>query len=138
MSIRAKVGKLINANASEVAMTDNVTHGMSYLASGITLKAGEEVLTTNQEHSGGQSSFMVKAKRYGTGFRTVTIGKPIKETVEVYEDILKAIRPETKVLMISYIISGSGAILPVKEILQQAHKRGILYHFRWRSNNRSN
>src|SRR5437879_9310932 len=34
MSIRTKVGRLINADASEIAMTDNVTNGMSYIANG--------------------------------------------------------------------------------------------------------
>lgn len=126
MSIRTKVGKLINANASTIAMTDNVTHGMSYLANGITLQPGEEVLTTNQEHSGGQSSFMVKAKRYGTGFRTVTIGKPIKNAAEAYDTIIRAFSPQTKVLMVSHMISGSGAILPVKELCAEARRRGII------------
>lgn len=50
MSIRTKVGKLINANALEIAMTDNVTNGMSYIANGITLQPGDEILTTDQEH----------------------------------------------------------------------------------------
>jgi isopenicillin-N epimerase len=126
LGIRMKVGKLINANASEIAMTDNVTNGMSYLANGITLQPGEEVLTTNQEHSGGQSGFMLKAKRYGTLFRTVAIGKPILDTTQVYETIINALQPQTKVLMLSHIISGTGAILPVKQICAEARKRGII------------
>lgn len=125
LSIRTKVGKLIHANASEIAMTDNVTHGMSYLANGITLQPGEEVLTTNQEHGGGQSGFILKAKRYGTGFRTVVLGKPINDQAEVMDAILKSITPQTKVLMLSHMISGSGAILPVKELCAEAKKRGI-------------
>jgi selenocysteine lyase/cysteine desulfurase len=125
LGIRTKVGKLINADAADIAMTDNVTHGMSYLANGITLQPGEEVLTTNQEHGGGQSGFILKAKRYGTGFRTVAIGKPIKDREEVYHTIINAISPQTKVLMLSHMISGSGAILPVKELCAEARKRGI-------------
>lgn len=125
LSIRTKVGTLIHADASEIAMTDNVTNGMSYLANGITLQPGEEVLTTNQEHGGGQSGFMLKAKRYGTGFRTVAIGKPIRDSEEVYNTIVNALSPQTKVLMFSHMISGSGAILPVKELCTEARKRGI-------------
>ncbi|MGC4021918.1 MAG: aminotransferase class V-fold PLP-dependent enzyme [Cyclobacteriaceae bacterium] len=63
MSIRTKVGKLINANALEIAMTDNVTNGMSYIANGLTLQPGDEILTTDQEHPGGKSGFLVKEKR---------------------------------------------------------------------------
>lgn len=125
IAIRKKVGQLINADASEIAMTDNVTHGMSYIANGITLQAGDEILTTDQEHGGGQSSWKVKEKRFGAVFKTVSIGKPIANSVEVYEKIVKAFTPKTKVLMLSHMISGSGTILPVKEICKEARSRGI-------------
>lgn len=125
LGIRAKVGRLINADAPTIAMTDNVTHGMSYIANGFTLQAGDEILTTDQEHGGGQSSWKVKEKRFGAVFKTVAIGKPILNTTEVYDKIVKAITPKTKVLMLSHMISGSGAILPVNELCAEARKRGI-------------
>ncbi len=125
MSIRIKVGKLINANASEIAMTDNVTHGMSYIANGLTLQPGDEVITTNQEHGGGQSGFVLKAKRYGSVFKTITLGKPIKSREEVLDAVIKSFTARTKVLMLSHMISGTGAILPVKEICAEARKHGI-------------
>src|ERR1041385_6888451 len=71
MPIRKKVGQLINADALDIAMTDNVTNGMSYVANGITLQPGDEILTTDQEHSGGKSGFLLKEKRYGVVFKTV-------------------------------------------------------------------
>jgi selenocysteine lyase/cysteine desulfurase len=125
LSIRKKVGQLINADVAEIAMTDNVTNGMSYVANGITLQPRDEILTTDQEHGGGQSSWKVKEKRFGAVFKTVSIGKPIANSAEVYDKIVKAITPKTKVLMLSHMISGSGAILPVKELCKEAKARGI-------------
>lgn len=125
MGIRTKVGKLINAEAHEIAMTDNVTHGISYLANGLTMQPGDEVLTTNQEHPGGRGGWLVKQKRYGIVLKEAVIGKPITTSQEVYDDIVRSITPKTKVLIISHMISGSGAILPVKEICTEASKRGI-------------
>lgn len=125
MGIRTKVAKLINCDALEISMTDNVTNGMSYLANGLSLQPGGEMLTTNQEHSGGQSGFMLKEKRYGAVFKTVVVPKPIKDSSEAYDVIVKALTPKTKVLMLSHMISGSGAILPVKEICAEASRRGI-------------
>jgi len=125
LGIRNKVARLINCEAAEIAMTDNVTNGMSYLANGLALQSGDEVLTTNQEHSGGQSGFLLKEKRYGVVFKTVVVPKPIKNSQEAYDVIIKALTPKTKVLMLSHMISGSGAILPVKELCAEASKRGI-------------
>lgn len=126
LGIRTRVAKLFNATVPEIAMTDNVTHGMSYIANGITLKPGDEVLTTDQEHSGGKGGWLIKEKRYGVVFKTVAIPKPAHSATELYDIIVKAFTPKTKVLMLSHMISGSGAILPVKEICAEAKKRGIL------------
>ena len=126
MTIRTKVATLINASAAEIAMTDNVTNGMSYISNGITLQSGDEVLTTDQEHSGGRGGWLVKEKRYGIVFKTVVVPKPAKSSSEVYDIIIKGFTPKTKVLMLSHMITGSGAILPVKEICAEASKRGIL------------
>lgn len=123
--IRTKVAKLLNCEVAEIAMTDNVTHGMSYVANGLTLQPGDEILATDQEHGGGQSSWKLKEKRFGAVFKTVAIGKPINSSAEVFDTIVKAFTPKTKVLMLSHMISGSGAILPIKELCAEARKRGI-------------
>jgi isopenicillin-N epimerase len=125
LPIRTKVAKLLNCEVGEIAMTDNVTNGMSYIANGITLQPGDEILTTDQEHGGGQSSWKVKEKRFGAVFKTVAIGKPITSSSEVYDTIINAFTPKTKVLMLSHMISGTGSILPVKELCAEARKRGI-------------
>ncbi len=125
MGIRTRVAKLINGTAAEIAMTDNVTNGMSYIANGISLQPGDEILTTDQEHSGGKGGWLVKEKRYGVVFKIVTVPKPIHDQKEVYDIIVKAMTPRTKVLMLSHMITGSGAILPVKELCAEATKRGI-------------
>src|SRR4051812_1529823 len=41
MPIRTKVGQLINGEPAGIAMTDNVTNGMSYVANGLQLNAGD-------------------------------------------------------------------------------------------------
>jgi len=124
--IRTKVAKLLNADYQEIAMTDNVTNGMSYLANGLELKAGDEVITTNQEHSGGKSSWMMRAKRHGIIYREIEIPKPIKDEQQAYDLITNAFTPKTRVLVLSHMITGSGAILPVKELCKAARQRGII------------
>lgn len=124
--IRTKIAKLIHADAPSIALTDNVTHAMSYFATGLPMKAGDEVLTSNQEHGGGRSSWIVRSKREGIKYREVVLPKPIQDADEVLTLVRKALAPETKVLMLSHMISGSGAILPVKEICKEAKARGIL------------
>lgn len=125
MFIRTKVAKILNCDPKFIAMTDNTTNGMSYLANGISLQPGDEIVTSNQEHGGGVSSWKLKQKRFGIVYREVTLPKPINSKEEVIDLVIQSFTSKTKVLMLSHIISGSGAILPVKEICAEAHKRGI-------------
>ena len=52
-SLRTKIGNLIHADFDENAITQNATFGMNYVANGLDLKEGDEVLNTDQEHGGG-------------------------------------------------------------------------------------
>lgn len=125
LGIRNQVAGLINGTAAEIAITDNVTNGMSYIANGITLRAGDEIVTTDQEHGGGLGGWQLKAKRYGMVLREVAVPKPAHSPQEVYDVLVKAMTPKTRVLMVSHMITGSGAILPVKELCAEAARRGI-------------
>jgi selenocysteine lyase/cysteine desulfurase len=123
--IREKAARLIGCDVGELALTDNTTHAMSYIANGLDLWKGDEILTTDQEHSGGKSPWDLRQKRHGMTVRTVRIPKPVKDARQVKEIVLNSITPSTKVLMLSHMITGSGAILPVKEICEEAARRNI-------------
>lgn len=124
--IREKVARLINSEVTEVALTENATAGMNYIANGLDLQPGDEVLGTDQEHPGGECGWKLKAKRSGTVYRQLPLGKPILSSEEVIETFIRAIGPKTRVIAIPHIITGSGAVLPVKEICSEAARRGVL------------
>jgi isopenicillin-N epimerase len=124
--IRSKAARLLNANVKEVGLTENVTAGVSYVAAGLELEPGAEILTTNAEHEGGRSAWLVKAQRSKTVLTPVRLPvNPIHSPEEVVEVFRKAITPKTRVIAISHVITGSGAIMPVKEICAEARSRGI-------------
>ncbi|MGB7294831.1 MAG: aminotransferase class V-fold PLP-dependent enzyme [Candidatus Aminicenantales bacterium] len=96
-----------------------------YVANGLDLAPGDEVLTSDQEHSGGKGAWDLKARRWKTTVRMVALPKPAHSPGEIIDIFRKAIAPETRVLMIQHLITGSGAILPVKEICAEARAKGI-------------
>ncbi|MGI9544644.1 MAG: aminotransferase class V-fold PLP-dependent enzyme, partial [Cyclobacteriaceae bacterium] len=48
-SLRKKIGGLVNAEMQEIALTQNATHGMNFVANGLELKKGDEIINTDQE-----------------------------------------------------------------------------------------
>ena len=123
--IRGKIARLINSEVTEVALTENATAGMNYISNGLDLQPGDEVLGTDQEHPGGECGWKLKAKRCGLAYRQLALDKPIQSPGEVIETLTRAMGPRTRVIAIPHIVTGSGAVLPVKEICAEAARRGV-------------
>jgi len=124
---RAEAGAFINATAEEIAFTLNATMGMSFIANGVDLVAGDEVLSTNQEHTGGIGGFRLRAKRHGVVVKELPLADALDKgpdgVVSMFAD---AITPRTKVIMFSHITSGRGIVMPAKALCALARQRGLL------------
>jgi selenocysteine lyase/cysteine desulfurase len=127
LEVRQAVGQFIHASAAEIALTQNATMGMNFLANGLDLAAGDEVVSTDQEHGGGISPWRLLAKRRGIVVRELPLepafaGGP-EAIVRLFES---AMTPRTKVVMFSHITSGLGARLPARELCALARSGGAL------------
>ncbi len=127
VNARTAVGSLIGAPADEVALTQNATTGMSMLGAGLDWKAGDEVVTTDHEHTGGISSFKVAAKRFGIVVKelplsTLAAGGP-DGIVKGFAD---AMTSRTRAVMFSHITSGLGILMPARALCALARDRGAL------------
>ncbi len=125
-SVRTKAAHLLNADVKEVALTENVTCANSYLAAGLDLDTGCEIVTSDQEHPGGQSPWLNAAKRHHGAVKKFVLPKPAHSPEEALDIVTKSFTPQTRVLVLSHVITGSGAILPIKEICSEARRRNIL------------
>lgn len=124
--VRSKVASFINASPDEVVITRNTTEGMNFVANGLDLEEGDEVLLSSMEHQGGTHPWKLKEKRYGIKVKEVPIGLPPKSVDELVDAFQKAITPKTKVISISHTVYVSGLIVPLKELSQMAHEQGVL------------
>ena len=124
--IRADVGRFIGADMEEIALTQNATMSMNFLANGMTYRAGDEILFTDQEHGGGFGPFRLMARRHGAVVREIDLDAAAARGPEgVLQAFADAITPRTKVLMFSEITSSLGYRLPAKALCELARDRGI-------------
>jgi len=124
--IRSRIARFINASPDEVAVVRNTTEGMNFVANGLDLKPGDEVLLSSMEHPGGTHPWKIKEKRYGIKVTEVPIGLPPKSVDEFVGNFKKAITPKTKVISVSHTVYISGLISPLKELSKMAHEKGLL------------
>jgi selenocysteine lyase/cysteine desulfurase len=124
-AVRKKVADFINADPEEVAITRNTTEGLNFIANGLDLKEGDEVILSTMEHPGGTHPWNLKEKRYGIKIVYVPIGLPPASVDEFVSGFEQAITPKTKVISISHTVYISGLIAPLKELCTMAHEKGI-------------
>jgi len=123
---RDPLAGFIGCKREELALLRNATEANSYIANGIDLKAGDEVLMTDQEHPGGEHPWNLRAKRYGIVVKKVTLPRPVPDTATVLNLFNEAITPRTRVIFFSHITTVTGVVLPAKELGALARSKGIL------------
>jgi isopenicillin-N epimerase len=123
---RDPVAAFVGCKRDEIALLRNATEANSYIANGVDMKPGDEVLMTDQEHPGGQHPWDLKAKRYGIVIKKVKLPLPPKDAAEVLNLFNDAITPRTRVIFFSHITTVTGVVLPAKEISALARSKGII------------
>jgi isopenicillin-N epimerase len=123
---RDPLAAFVGCKRDEIALLRNATEANSYIANGIDLKAGDEVLMTDQEHPGGEQPWQLRAKRYGVVLKKVTLPKPVENGAQVLNLFNDAISPRTRVMFFSHITTVTGVVLPAKELCALARSKGIL------------
>lgn len=123
---RDPLAAFIGCTRNELAVLRNATEANSYIANGVDMQAGDEVLMTDQEHPGGEHPWDLKAKRYGIVIKKVTLPRPVKDAAQVLNLFNDSITPRTRVLFFSHITTFSGVVLPATELCALARSKGIL------------
>ena len=123
---RDPLAKFVGCNRDELALLRNATEANSYIANGIDLKQGDEVLMTDQEHPGGEHPFNLRAKRYGIVVKKIKLPKPVENPQQVLNLVSEAITPRTRVLFFSHITTYTGVVLPAKQLCALARSKGII------------
>ena len=53
-AVRKKVANFVNAGLEEILLTRNTTEGLNLIGQSLNLNKGDEILTTTDEHGGGE------------------------------------------------------------------------------------
>lgn len=126
---RDPLAKFVGADRDEIAIVRNATEANNYIANGLDMKPGDEVLMSDQEHPGGEQPWQMKAKRYGVVVKKYQIPLPPKSPADILNRINDTITPRTRIVFTSHISTSTGVVQPVKEIAALARDKGILSAF---------
>lgn len=121
----ARLAATFGGTADEVAITRNATESLDIIISGFPWQKGDEAIFAEQDYGSIKNMFELASRRHGITNKIVDVPlhpKSDEEIVKIYED---AIRPNTKLIMVSHMVNITGQILPVKKICEMAHRHGV-------------
>ncbi|HEY6639351.1 MAG TPA: aminotransferase class V-fold PLP-dependent enzyme [Nitrospiraceae bacterium] len=109
---------------TEIALTDSTTMGLGLLYGGLTLREGQEILTTVHDHYATETSLRLRAERTGATVRQIPLYHSVKNVTrhELLDNLIKNIRPNTRIVAVTWVHSSTGLKLPIREMAQTIHK----------------
>ena len=123
---RDPLAEFVGCTRDELALVRNATEANSYVANGLDMQPGDEVLMTDQEHPGGEQPWNLRAKRHGIVVKKVKLPVPVPNAAAVLNLFHDAITPRTRVIFFSHITTATGVVLPAKELCAFSRSKGIL------------
>ena len=123
---RISVKNFINANSKEeIIFTKNATESINLVASTFgqqNIKKGEEILITELEHHSNYVPWHYLRESKGAIIKFI----PINDDGDiVIEKIKELVTSKTKIIAITHLSNVTGTIVPIKEIVEIAHKKNI-------------
>jgi len=123
---RVSVQKYINAkNKDEIVFTKGATEAINLVANTFGqkyLKEGDEILLTELEHHSNYVPWHYLRNLKGVKIKFAEVNDDGEVSVESIE---KKITSKTKIIAVTHLSNVTGAILPIKEITELAHSKGI-------------
>ena len=124
-SVRRRLAAQFGCDAEELAITRNASEALQIAQLGLDLRAGDEVVTTNQDYGRMLDTWQQRVRRDGIKLKKISFPVPPSSLTELSDRLLGAITPATKVLHFCHITNLTGQIFPVKHICDEARRRGI-------------
>ena len=125
MTSRRQLAELLGCSSEEVIITRNTTESLDTVIAGIDWKPGDEAIMAEQDYGAMLDMFKLQARRYGTVNKIISLPnhpESDEAIVQLYEN---AITPKTRLLMVCQMVNITGQILPVRKIVEMAHRHNV-------------
>lgn len=122
-SVTEFAASIFGADAREFALTHSAGEGLNIALMGIDWTAGDEVITTAEEHPGLLNPLALLSRRYGVINRVVPVSE---DTSQFLDGIESKITSRTRVIALSHVLWSTGTVLPLREVCELAREHELM------------
>ncbi len=112
------LAKFTGCNSHDMVFVKNATEGVNTVLNSLYWGESDRVLITNQIYPACRNAVYYHSHRFGYQVDEVILPYPFAHEDEVIRPVLKAIKPDTRLVILDHIASPTGFVYPVKKISQ--------------------
>ena len=122
---RESLAAFVGAPDEELAFVPNATTGVNAVLRSLSFSPDDEFLTTSQEYNACRNALDFVAARSGAKIVVAEIPYPIESPSQVIEAVLSKVTQRTRLALIDHVVSQTGLVLPIEQIVQALSEQGI-------------
>ena len=124
-TIRLRMAAEFGCEPEEMALTRGASESLQIVQNGIDLKAGDEVITTEQDYPRMLTTWDQRMRREGIKVTRLQFPVPTTQN-DLFQRFEKAISPQTKVFHFCHVTNLTAQMFPVQRLSRLAHSKGIV------------
>ncbi|KAA0214525.1 MAG: aminotransferase class V-fold PLP-dependent enzyme [Leptolyngbya sp. PLA3] len=122
---RRVLGRLLNAEPSDLVFVPNVTIAVATVAANLKLQPGDEVLVNTHEYPACLAIFERLCVQTGARLVFADLPFPVPSEEAAYQAVISKATDRTRLCLLSHVTSPSAMILPAARIVATLRQRGI-------------
>ncbi len=117
---REAAASYLACQPDDLAMTDSTTMGLGTFYGGLKLREGQEILSTTHDHPATRRALDFRAARTGAKVRRIPLYQraPEAEPEKMAAALAREIRPQTRVVAVTWVHSSTGVKTPLARFAQ--------------------
>jgi isopenicillin-N epimerase len=122
---RSALGEFVGAPPEGLAFLANATTGVNTVLASLSLRPGDQLVTTDHEYNACRNALEAAAERAGAEVVVARVPFPIRSADHVVEAVLDSMGPRCRLLLIDHVTSQTGLMLPLDRLTEEAGRRHV-------------
>ena len=119
---RALLANSLGCTPDALTFTESTSHSVNVPLWGLDWQAGDGLMVSDCEHPGAFLPAHAVAQRYDLEIQKFDL----LGALDPISAVEQALKPNTKLILLSHVLWNTGQVLPIKEITAVCRKRGVL------------
>jgi L-cysteine/cystine lyase len=120
---REAFASILGCSLANVALTRHTTDGINIGVMGLNWQPGDEIVISDLEHPGAQGAVYTVGRRFGVTVRLARLGTGAGDVLGAFERVISW---RTRMIVVSHLTWNTGAVLPLKSLVELAHRHHVL------------